>query len=265
MQNPFKISETARSYVSLFTTGRSTFRSDGEAVGQLVLCQAGELEISGHDGEWIIPTGYMVYIPADRAFRVHVGPPTSGLTVKFCRSEVSWAHDGCWVSQIPDIATLLTEYALKWPWAEEGRSRQENAFFITLGEMLPSWFQHQRVMWTPYAENTSIQKVINYVKQRGPDISLPEVATHVGMSERNLRRHMQTELGQGWREFIRELRMNKAMVLLGRERKSVTETAFEVGFSSSSAFSNAFLNYVGKSPSAFIKAVRNKPERVNHH
>jgi AraC-like DNA-binding protein len=75
------------------------------------------------------------------------------------------------------------------------------------------------------------------------------------MSERTLRRHMQSELGQTWRDFIRELRMKKAMELLRKERKSIIETAFEVGFSSSSAFSHAFMEYVGKTPSAYARSV----------
>lgn len=259
MRNPFRIPATSQSHASPFMINRTTLRSEGEAAGQLVLCQSGEIELSGHDGEWIIPAGYMVYIPEGRAFRMRVGPPATGLTASFCRGEVSWDHDGCWVSQLPDIAAHLTEYALKWQSDEERQLPRSAAFFVAIGEMLPGWFQHQRVMWTPYAENSSIQKVISFVNQRGPHVSLPEVATHVGMSERNLRRHMHTELGQSWRDFIRELRMNKAMVLLGQERKSVTETAFDVGFSSSSAFSSAFLSYVGQTPSAFMKAAQKRP------
>ncbi|MEH6741275.1 MAG: helix-turn-helix transcriptional regulator [Sulfitobacter sp.] len=109
-------------------------------------------------------------------------------------------------------------------------------------------------MWTPYASHSAIQKVIDYANERGPAITLPEVASHVGMSERTLRRHMKVELGHSWREFIRELRMNKAMKLLRDRQQSITQTAFEVGFSSSSAFSSAFLEYVGKTPTAYAKS-----------
>ncbi|MEH6523537.1 helix-turn-helix transcriptional regulator [Sulfitobacter sp.] len=265
MENPFEVSDATLSYAVPFKTDRSAFTSESEPAGQLVLCQSGEIELSGHDGEWIIPAGYMVYVPAARMFRIRVRFPSSGNVIKFCRDEVSWNHNGCWVGQVQSITSHLSDYALKWSSHKDRTSDQAKAFFVTVGEMVPNWFQHERFMWTPYAENSSIQRVIDFTKQSGPDISLPEVAAHVGMSERNLRRHMQSELGQSWRDFIRELRMNKAMVLLGKDRKSVTETAFEVGFSSSSAFSSAFMNYVGKTPSAFVKTIRNKPERVAQH
>lgn len=256
MAEPFEIIDTHSSHTVDFKSQRHAFSSEEEPAGQLVCCQSGEIELYGHSGEWIIPAGYMVYIPPGRMFRIRIRIPSSGLVIKFCRNEVAWRHNGCWVGPINDIASHLVNYSLKWS-SEDARSKRlGKAFFLTLGEMVPGWFTHERIMWTPYAENSSIQKAIDYARQRGPGVALPEVASHVGMSERTLRRHMQSELGQTWRDFIRELRMNKAMELLRKERKSVTETAFEVGFSSSSAFSNAFLEYVGRTPSAFAKNVR---------
>ncbi len=262
MQEPFRVEDHANSHATQFKIERHNFSSQAEPCGQLVLCQAGEVELYGHNGEWIIPSGYMVFVPSDRMFRIRVRIPTSGMTIKFCRNEVSWDHNGCWVGPIQETASYLSNYSLKWSREEDRKRRKAKAFFVTLGEMVPGWFQHERIMWTPYAENSSVQKVIDFARQKGPSISLPEVAAHVGMSERNLRRHMKSELGQSWREFIREIRMNKAMELLRKERKSVTETAFEVGFSSSSAFSNAFLEYVGKTPSAFVKNI--KEREVQH-
>ncbi|MBD9510906.1 helix-turn-helix domain-containing protein [Ensifer sp. ENS10] len=44
------------------------------------------------------------------------------------------------------------------------------------------------------------------------------------------------------------------MELLRKEGHCITETAFEAGFSSSSAFSSAFFGYVGKTPSVYAKA-----------
>jgi AraC-like DNA-binding protein len=263
MDKPFSITDPDHSHSIAFKADRSSFQSEQEPAGQLVMCQSGEIELYGHNGEWAIPADYMVFIPAGRMFRIRIRMPSSGLVMKFCKNEVTWNHDGCWVGQIPDIAAHMAQYSLKWSPEEERCRRKSKAFFLTLGDMVPGWFQHERIMWTPYAENSAIQRVIDFARSHGPATSLPEVAEHVGMSERTLRRHMQTELGQSWREFIRELRMNKAMELLRKEKKSVTETAFEVGFSSSSAFSNAFLDYVGKTPSAFARSVRPGAERIS--
>ena len=174
---------------------------------------------------------------------------------RFCHDEVAWRHEGCWVGPVGDFAASMIGHGLKWD-LESSRSRRGRCFFVTLGDMVPGWFGHQRIFWTPYSRNGAIQRALDFARSRGPNVLIAEVAGHVGMSERTLRRHMQAELGQSWRDFIREFRMNRAMELLRKDRLSITETAFQVGFSSSSAFSNAFLEYVGKSPSAYARAYR---------
>lgn len=250
----FDVTADVVSHARAFGTGRFDFASEGEGGGQLVRCAAGELELFGHAGEWVIPSDHMVYIPPARPFRLRARIPSAGVVAKFCASEVDWHHNGCWVGAVSDFAGGMTDYAVRWDAEAAERDRKARCFFVTLGEMLPEWFRHDRILWTPYAENSSIQKVIDFASRRGPGVTLPEVADHAGMSERTLRRHLQSELGQSWREFIREMRMNRAMELLRKEGRSITETAFEVGFSSSSAFSSAFFGYVGKTPSVYAKA-----------
>lgn len=250
----FSVTREMTSHSLRFGSGRFDYLTDAEGGGQLVRCRTGELELFGHAGEWVIPPDHMVYIPEGRMFRLRARVPSSGLVVKFCRREVVWSHDGCWVGPVGEFAATMLDYALKWGGDTSPGSRHARAFFTTLGHMLPEWFRHERIMWTPYASSSAIQGVIDYTRRKGPSVSLSEVAEHAGMSERTLRRHMQSELGQSWREFIREMRMNRAMEMLRRERRSITETAFEVGFSSSSAFSVAFQEYVGRTPSAYAKS-----------
>ena len=251
------------SHTLSFRSQRLNYQSEGEPAGQILLCTAGEINIFGHDGEWSIPSGYMVYIPAHRAFRMRARTPADGLVVKFCHGEVSWGRTGCWVAAQTLIVTQLAEYSLKWTSEVERQMRQTRAFFVALGEMVPNWFCKERVMWSPYGGSPAMQRVVDYTRLKGLNVTLPEVAAHVGMSERTLRRHMQIDLGQSWREFIREFRMNRAMELLRKDRKSVTEVAFEVGFSSSSAFSNAFADYAGTTPSTFARTARKALERAN--
>ena len=259
-QDFFSVAEGMTSHaVFSASPGRFDYSTPREQGGQLVHCTSGELELFGHSGEWDIPAGHMVYIPNGRMFRLRARVPSGVVVAKFCREEVRWHHNGCWVSQADDFALAMTAYARKWT-AEAARdSRQAAAFFETLGDMVPGWFHNERIMWTPYAQNSSIQKVVDFANQRGPAVSLSEAADHVGMSERTLRRHMQTELGQTWRDFIREFRMKRAMEMLRMERRSIIETAFEVGFSSSSAFSHAFAEYVGKTPSAYARSIERAP------
>lgn len=252
----FSSREGGWSHTISFKENRLSYQSQGEPVGQLLMCSTGEISLYGNDGEWAVPPDYMVFIPRGRPFRLHARMPSAGLVTKFCQNEVTWERAGCWVAAQHKVARYLMDYSLKWRTSAERSSAQAAAFFTAFGEMLPGWFNKERMMWTPYANSPAIKRVLDFTLQTGPNVSLPEVAAHVGMSERTLRRHMQTDLGQSWREFIRELRMNRAMTLLRKDQMSITEVAFEVGFSSSSAFSSAFVEYVGTTPSIFAKTAR---------
>jgi AraC-like DNA-binding protein len=249
------------SHAVSFGPYRFDHQSAGEAGGQLVRCSSGEIELFGHAGEWRIPANHMVYIPPSRLFRIRARVPSSCIVVKFCSEEVSWSHDGCWVGAVDDFAGEMIGRALRWSTEAAASDHRARCFFVALGDMLPEWFRHERIMWTPYAQSCSIQKAIDYARRRGPAVTLSEVADHAGMSERTLRRHMQAELGQSWREFIREMRMNRAMELLRKDDRSITDIAFEVGFSSSSAFSSAFYDYVGETPSKYSKSFSDRATR----
>ncbi|WP_164144387.1 helix-turn-helix domain-containing protein, partial [Serratia marcescens] len=77
--------------------------------------------------------------------------------------------------------------------------------------------------------------------------SLDQWGRALGMSARTLSRHFEDEIGMSLRIWRRRLRLFKAMELLGGGR-SVTETALDLGYASTSAFSYMFRQEVGRSP-----------------
>lgn len=77
------------------------------------------------------------------------------------------------------------------------------------------------------------------------------MAKRLGMSERSLRRALAEE-ETSYRELVDELRKTAALDLL-RAKKSVTDVAFVLGFSETSAFSRAFRRWHGTSARSFAK------------
>jgi AraC-like DNA-binding protein len=83
---------------------------------------------------------------------------------------------------------------------------------------------------------------------RGPE----EWGRELGMSGRTLARRFEAELGMSLRSWRRRLRLFKAIELMGGGL-SVTQTAMELGYGSTSAFVYAFRNETGRSPQAYIR------------
>jgi AraC-like DNA-binding protein len=77
-----------------------------------------------------------------------------------------------------------------------------------------------------------------------------QIAEHMGMSGRTLTRRL-SESGHTFRNLVRQTQENIAKDLLRNTSRTVSEIAFQTGFSEQSAFSRAFKRWTGQSPLAF--------------
>ena len=80
--------------------------------------------------------------------------------------------------------------------------------------------------------------------------SLIQVADHVGMSPRTLKRRL-SDKGASFRELVQELQKDVALEYLKNSNKSLSEITFLTGFSDPSAFNRAFKRWTGQAPSSF--------------
>ena len=79
-------------------------------------------------------------------------------------------------------------------------------------------------------------------------LSLPAVASAVGVSPRTVQQLLQTHLNSTLTEEILHRRLAHACRLLAREEHSVTEVAANIGFSSATHFHHAFKRRLGQTP-----------------
>ena len=79
------------------------------------------------------------------------------------------------------------------------------------------------------------------------------VARALYMSSRKLQRQLQSA-GTTFNTLLNEIRQDLAQTYLKEENTSMTEIAFLLGFSESSAFSRAFKRWMGVSPTKYRKA-----------
>jgi AraC-like DNA-binding protein len=77
--------------------------------------------------------------------------------------------------------------------------------------------------------------------------SLDKIGRHMGMSSRTLTRRL-SEGGITYRELVKQTQEKISKDLLRHSARSVSEIAFQTGFSEQSAFSRAFKRWTGQSP-----------------
>jgi AraC-like DNA-binding protein len=78
--------------------------------------------------------------------------------------------------------------------------------------------------------------------------TVSEFAREAGLSHPSLHRKLKKISNQSVSQFIRELRLKKAMELLQSQAGTVAEIAYEVGFGSSTYFSKCFHEFYGYPP-----------------
>jgi AraC-like DNA-binding protein len=96
----------------------------------------------------------------------------------------------------------------------------------------------------------SVIKACRYIRANAlvDDINLGEVSRHCSVSEGHLSRTFHRATGLTFREYLTQVRIERARLLLTQSSKSVTEIAFESGFQSLSQFHRVFRKMYGTSP-----------------
>ncbi len=82
-------------------------------------------------------------------------------------------------------------------------------------------------------------------------LTIPILAQRVGMNECYLKKGFKELYGKTIFAYVQDARMQRAKMLLNTEEMSVSEIAYEVGYSNLSGFSAAFKKQVGVLPSEF--------------
>ena len=90
----------------------------------------------------------------------------------------------------------------------------------------------------------------------GRPINLPDISARANLSPYHFLRVHKLAYGETPHEFLTRLRIERAKTLLARGSHNVSETCFEVGFSSLGSFSTLFSQKVGLTPSEYRRHVR---------
>ncbi|MCA9620465.1 MAG: helix-turn-helix transcriptional regulator, partial [Myxococcales bacterium] len=97
-----------------------------------------------------------------------------------------------------------------------------------------------------------IRRAADAVEARFADaLTVDDLARIAGMSRFHFCRQFRGQMGVSPYQHLVATRVRRAAELLRRGRYSVTETAFEVGFSDPGRFARAFRRHMGCAPSAY--------------
>jgi AraC family transcriptional regulator len=108
-----------------------------------------------------------------------------------------------------------------------------------------------------HAQVRRIREILEDAPGKWPSVAA--LAEACNLSTGHLSRAFRRTTGQSLQEFIRQMHLRKAQVLMCQTDLPLKSIAYQLGFASPATFAMAFRKAVGQTPSSYRRAFRNSP------
>ena len=109
----------------------------------------------------------------------------------------------------------------------------------------------------------TVEKVLNYIRENlTEDLSLEKLAEMSSLSPIYFHKCFKASVGKTLRDYVEEQRIKKAANLLVATELSLTDIAFECGFSSQSYFSYVFKRRMRVTPREYAQELQKQYEKI---
>lgn len=240
-----------RSFAVRFTEGYFAPLHDHEW-HQLSYASAGVLRIATCEGTWVAPPHRAVWIPAGVEHREEIRGNGAIRSLYFAAAICGGLPTHCAVLNVPDLLReLILEVAERsvLDAAHDDQKRLAQVIADRLALLRPAPTQ---VLPMP-RDRRALAIAAHLQAEPASEECLDVLARRAGASVRTVQRLFTHETGMSFAQWRQRLRLLAAVESLGVGR-SVTDAAFDVGYTSVSAFVSAFRREFGVTPGRFGQA-----------
>ncbi len=217
---------------------------------QVLYASEGTLTLDIATKRWLLPPQRAAWIEAGTRHAVSSTTGASLRTVYLARSLARGTGVDCRVFGVTPLAREMLLCAMRWgPSGEKSRTR--SAFFEALAGLALEWIAAERPYHLPVAQTPELARAMRYIDAHLEDATVEAAAKAAHLSVRSLARRFDAEVQMSFRDYLQAARMMRAMEILARPNSTVTQAAFEVGFRSLGAFTTAFRERCGETPTEF--------------
>jgi len=148
---------------------------------------------------------------------------------------------------------LFTE---RFEW-EVGKTNRYYPFLKALFNILPDISNNHLHTVLPVTRNERLVPILKYMEEHVSEVlSLSSISKAFSISERTLSRIFQSELSISFLQYLKQLRMVKAVEMMLQTELTLSEIAYRTGYQSIAAFSNTFYQLTNVRPSQFAQSIR---------
>lgn len=220
----------------------------------LLYAQKGTLRLEAQGRRWVLPPSRAALIAAGKLVNVSILSNVTSSSVLFSKNFVQKPKT---VLSVFDVSPLARELIFECQsWGKDVRKLSPYAIkiFETLYSVILELADNPSPNSLPIPRREALRKAVEYTENNfSNSFSINDIAAVSGASSRSLARYFSTEFGMTWGEYLRRVRIMKAVELLAVTDTSITEIAYTIGYNSLSAFNSAFKDIMNINPSEYRK------------
>lgn len=222
---------------------------------QIQYAIGGVVEVETAAAHYLLPPQQAAWIPVGLEHQATMNPDVRSVAVMFDPGLLPPTDHRARILAVSPLIREMMIYALRWPIGRAEGDPVSDGFFSTLGHLVFEALDHEAPLSLPASDNPTVAAAMTYTKAHLSSVTAGEVSRAVAVSERTLRRQFDQAIGMSWRTYLLHARMLRAMALLAAPDQAVHQTATAVGFDSLSAFTRAFTEFCGETPSTYRRRI----------
>ncbi len=217
--------------------------------GQLIFVVSGALRIETDDGLYLAPPSRAAWISGGVPHSVAYTEKSS-VCVAYARPGCGRpASESCSVFALTGLMRELVLRAVEIGWGYSAGGAEERTMQVLIDELSSL---RSLGVFLPYGRDPRLRRILDALKEDpGSERQLDDWAAEVGASSRTLARLFRDETGLSFRAWREQLRVARSVEMLAAGR-SVTQIAYDLGYSSSANFTTMFTRAMSVSPRAYL-------------
>jgi len=226
--------------------------------GQLSYVEGGIAYITIDYRTYVIPARHFLWVPhgVEHILRI-------GYSATVFRSLYYYSHNDAdnpfygklGIYPASELLIQMINYTERWDGRHVTANDENFEFLVALKNLLPQLNNKSQPIVLPETGNEQMQKIIKYLEKNiGERLTIKDVSSRFNLSERSLSRLFQSTLQISFLQFLKTIRMIKAIELILKTRKPISEIAYTVGYETLSSFSDAFHEFTHCRPTDFRKS-----------
>jgi AraC-like DNA-binding protein len=229
------------------------------AVHQLLFAEQGAMRLTTEDGVWLLPPRRAALLRARVPHRVDVESAASLRTVYWRPRFAPAPAARCVVFTVSPLLTEMLRHAASryGPVASKRETHGERSTFVrALVSVALEQARGPLPLYLPRPRGEALRRATAHALDALDRAELEGCAKAAAVSPRTLARRFDEELGMGFREWLHQARMLRAMERLAEPEARVSEVATSLGFATPSALSHAFRRFSGLTPREYARGAR---------